>query len=487
MSIAPIPVIDATPPHCATALPELLPLVPTPAERAEYPLDALGADLAAAARAIATIAQCPPSLAAQSVLAVAALATQGHVDAMHPIGHAVPSSLLLITLAESGERKSTADKLALEGVRQAEREAAPVYSRAYADWRATCEANEAARALAKKGKKDRDAIRAALKDVPPDPAAPIPPQRIVSDPNYEGLLRFMQSAHGSLAWVNNEAGQSIGGTALHDDNRLKFGAGLSKFWDGQAIDKVRAGDGAHTLMGRRLTVHLMVQPDIARPFLTDPVLRAQGWLSRALVCEPPSLIGARPFRESGAQAREALARFHGRTRDLCEARCPAADAANELAPAPLALSAEARAVWIAFHDGVEASLAAGGALDDHRGFGAKLAENALRIAALLAHYEGASEIGAEHMRRAAELADFYANEAVRIADSAAISAELAHAERVRRWLLERGENFVRLREAMNKGPRPRDKAAMEAAFVILGTHGWATREGAGYRIRGFEP
>lgn len=462
-----------------------LPLTPAEGERAEFPIAALGVDMAAAVNAIVEIAQCPPALAGQSVLAASAFCVQGHVDVRHPMGEARPCSLLLMTLAESGERKSTADKLALEGVRKAECDGENAYQRAHNNWKVTCEANDAARKAVTRGKaKDPSTIRAALANIPANPDAPLSPKRIVADANYEGLLKHMQNGHGSLAWFNNEAGQAIGGTAMHDDNRLKFSAGLSLLWDGQSIDHVRAGSGAVTHRGRRLTTHLMCQPDIARPFLSDPVLRAQGWLSRALICEPSSMIGERLFRPCSPQAGAGLERFHKRTCELIKTPCPCGDKPNELTPGVLELSKAALAVWIAFHDATEASLGDGGRLNELRGFGAKLAENVLRIAGVLAHFEGAGEIAELHMRRASELGAYYAAEALRVFDLANVSSQMLHAERVRRWLMRRTEDVVTVNEANQLGPRPRGKAVVESAFAILEEHGWLAREGANWRILG---
>ncbi|MEQ1707794.1 MAG: YfjI family protein [Terricaulis sp.] len=466
---------------------EPLPLIPPTIAPAEYPLDALGDMLGEAARAIEAIVRCPSHLAAQSVLAAASLATQGHADVMHPMGKPIPISLMLVTVAESGERKSTADTLALEGIEQAARDAEQSYKIAYACWRNACDANDAARAAAKKKGKECDAIRKALDAIGADPPAPLHPRRVVSDPNYEGLLRHMQTAHGSLAWFNNEAGQSVGGTALHDDNKLKFGAGLSKLWDGQAVDRVRAGDGVHVLHGRRLTTHLMLQPGVASILLGDPMLRAQGLFSRTLICEPASTIGQRPFRAPLEADRAKLARYHACIRELIEMECQHADAANELAPPALKLSADALTVWTAFHDAVEATLAIGGTMEGLRGFGAKLAENVLRMAGVMAVIEHADAIDEAHMRRAVKLGDYYAREAVRAAEQAAIGADMAHAERCRVWLTERwSSQDITLRDFMQFAPRPRSKSKAESMIAILAEHGWLTlqTDGKSYTIEG---
>src|SRR3546814_2302556 len=83
-----------------------------------YPVKALGKVLAGAVHAIGDKVQCPEAIAAQSVLAAAALAVQSHVDVVHPAtGDTRPVSLLLVTVAASGERKRAADRIATDPLR----------------------------------------------------------------------------------------------------------------------------------------------------------------------------------------------------------------------------------------------------------------------------------------------------------------------------------------------------------------------------------
>ena len=60
---------------------------------------------------------------------------------------------------------------------------------------------------------------------------------------------------------------------MNDDNRLKTAAMLSELWDGKPIKRVRALDGVTILPGRRLTLHIMIQPDAAAGFLCNGTLR----------------------------------------------------------------------------------------------------------------------------------------------------------------------------------------------------------------------
>jgi hypothetical protein len=77
--------------------------------------------LAETVRAIATLTQAPDAIAMQSVLAVASTATQGLADgeALHG---SVPISLFLITVAQSGERKSACDGLATAAIWEVDQE-----------------------------------------------------------------------------------------------------------------------------------------------------------------------------------------------------------------------------------------------------------------------------------------------------------------------------------------------------------------------------
>ena len=74
-----------------------------------FPIDALGPLLRDAAQAIHDKLQAPPAIGGQSVLGTATLAVQGHADVRLPTGQTRPVSSFLVTIAESGERKSGCD------------------------------------------------------------------------------------------------------------------------------------------------------------------------------------------------------------------------------------------------------------------------------------------------------------------------------------------------------------------------------------------
>jgi Protein of unknown function (DUF3987) len=159
---------------------------------------------------------------------------------------------------------------------------------------------------------------------------------------------------------------------MSDDNKLRAATGLASVWDGDPIRRVRAGDGPYVLPGRRLAVHLMLQPDVAAILLSDRLLTNQGLLSRSLVTAPDSAVGTRLWRERAPTSDAALKRFGARLLEIMQARLPLVGGkANELKPRQLPLSQAARSLWIGFADYIERALAPDGELEAIRGLANK--------------------------------------------------------------------------------------------------------------------
>lgn len=473
---------------------EPLPLVAPETKSAPFPVSSLGEVLAAAAGAIEDGVQCPAAIAAQSVLASAALAAQGHYDAEHPATGAAPCSLYLITLAGSGERKSTADKIATRAVERVQRLAQEPYLKARAAWHNECEAKKAARAkitsTSRKSNASWQELAEQLEKVGADPEPPLHPSHMIGDTNAEGLFKFALHGPGSMLWNNSEAGQVICGTGFTDENKVKTAAVLSRFWDGAAQDRLRAGDGAQFLLGRRLSLHLMVQPEVAGIVLADPILAAQGLFSRALICQPASRMGQRLFREAPADLEQRLAPYESRLEELLNRPPRSGERLNELLPHPLRWEADARHAWREFHDNVERSLGDGEALSEHRGFGAKIAENVARIATVLQVFndEPAQCVTAETMLSAIAIGEYYLSETQRLRAMAEQTEEMRRAEEVRRLLTDPTrwpDTHVSVRSLIQYGPaRARKKEAAARMIAILAEHGWLASEAEAAEIRG---
>ncbi len=448
-----------------------------------FPVDALGSVLSAACAAIVDKVQCPAAIAAQSVLAAAGLAVQAHADIRLPMGHAVPISDLFISVAATGERKSGSDREALWPIIKMEQNLRAEYDAKYPLWQNEFAAwsKQKEQILSDRKKyQTKEAKAEALNWLGAAPVAPLTPLLVCPDPNFEGLVRLFQEGRPSIGLFSAEGGQFVGGHGMTDDNKLKTATNLSGLWDGSPIKRVRGGSGVIILNGRRLSLHLMMQPDVAATMLSDRVLLDQGLLSRVLVCAPPSAAGIRLWHDPAPESDHALRRYGARLLSILEAPLPLAEGkVNELAPRVLDLSPAARATWIKFSDHIEKQIAPGGALESVRGLANKLAEHAARLASTLALVENlsADAVGCLEMDAGIALAEHYASEALRLFEASSVSTDLTTAQRLLAWLLTTWtEPAVSLPDIYQKGPRAiRDKTAAAKMVEILESHGWLTK------------
>ena len=276
-----------------------------------------------AAAAIHDRTQAPAAIAAHAVLGAAALAVQPIAN-VETLGGPAPTSLFLLTIAQSGERKSACDRLAVEGVRAFEAALMEEYGLSMAAWRNRHALwdTERKRTLGEK-EKDRTAREADLNALGPEPEAPLLPIVVTPDPTVEGLVKNMANLRPSLGLFSDEGGAFLGGVGMNPENRLKTVATLSSFWDGSPVSRLRAGDGGSLFLGRRLSVHLMAQPVAASTLLADPVATGQGILARFLIAEPESAIGTRTRVDWHRESDSALAHFAARLGELLRRPMPA--------------------------------------------------------------------------------------------------------------------------------------------------------------------
>lgn len=447
-----------------------------------YPVDALGDLIGAAVKGAAECIQAPLELCAQSALANVSLAVQGHANVALPFAGGKPSpvSLFLLSVAESGDRKSSVDKAlggaAVEAFEEARSEEVRNERNAYHNAK---EAHELARdqmksKARKEGLSPLDTAR-ALDGLGSPPAEPMSATLTFSDPTIEGLHKQFSKGQPSAALFSTEGGAFVGGVGMSPDNALKTGALLSELWDGAPIKRLRALDGEATMRNRRLCFHLMMQPGAAHAWLSNPVLRDQGLFSRLLVCAPKSLAGTRLYRETDPAHIRAVKAFSAHIGDLLEHPLPLnPDRPGELQPRSLALKADATALFHEFSDAIERQIGPGGPLESVKGLACKTPEHAGRIAAVLALGDDlkADAIDRPLMARGIKLAQWYLNEALRLMDAEAFPADLLNAERVLSWLQEREEQAFSLPCLYMKGPRcvRHKETAAKAVAVLLDHH-----------------
>ncbi len=453
------------------------PLVPDLRPPRPYPVEALGS-LAEAVECVRAITQAPAAIAAQSALAVASLCVQGHVD-VETLGGDRPTSLYAITLAKSGERKSSCDRLLMEPLlrHEEERIKATCAAKSEAELKREIWKTERSELLKKIrcGGSEKAEAEKALAKLSPEPSLPPAPQRLVSEPTFEGLTRVLADGQSSVGVFSDEGGQFLGGHAMNRDNMQKTVTAFNGLWDGSPIRRTRQGDGHMTLLGRRVAMHLMVQPGLASDFLANAIAVESGFLPRALICEPESTIGSRLHQPEAAD-RSALHAFHEKVSQIMGREEPMDPVTRALKPHRLPLSDGARKRLIEYYNGVEKAQAKGGMLDHITGTASKSPEQAARIAGVLCAFRNldAAEVSEADMEAGIALARYYLLEAVRLSENAQISDSLAKAEMLREWLVEDWPHADWVpSEAYQLGPgslRSMDK--IKPLIPILLEHGW---------------
>jgi len=457
---------------------------------APYPVDALG-PFKPAVVSVKGKTQAPIALPAQSALAVASLGVQGFAD-VETLGGRRPTSLYLLTIAQSGERKSACDAPLMEELRQHELEENKKYSKARQAWQIKHTAWKAKRDRivldAKKNKESDTAdVEAELEVLGPEPEPPLSPDRTVTEPTFEGLTKLLAVGQPSLGLFSDEGGQFLGGHAMNRDNRQKTLAALNDLWQANPIRRTRAGDGHFALYGRRFAVHLMVQPTVARTFMADPLAADTGFLPRFLICEPPSTIGTR-LHENAVEDFMKVHAFRSRLQLILGRELPTVPHGRELTPRLVKLSECARKLLVEFADETEIAQAPSGEFSHVTGTASKAAEQAARIAGVMTLWKDldAQEVDAVDMANAIELARYYLGEASRLASVAQISSEVAQAEKLRDWLLKGfDEDVVLVRDILRIGPYSlRESLKARAAIEMLEAHGWLNKLEKHAEVRG---
>jgi hypothetical protein len=311
--------------------------------------------LSSAARVLCEVIQAPDAICGQSLLAGASLAVQAHAD-VEIDGRVSPVSEYFFSIAKTGERKTATDKAALAPHAKRQRDLQQQYTEKIAEYEADLAAWRKARdeALSSKHNKGRESKKTALMELGSEPQGPIDAILTTEEPTYEGLVKAFVYGWPSIGLFSDEGGRFVGGYGMNPENQLKTIAGLSKLWDGSPITRTRGGDGNILLYGRRLSLHLMIQPEVSDLLFSNRLLTDQGILSRCLVAYPQSKIGYQPYKELDLYQHDTMKRYFARLLEILEAPLPLAEGTrNELSPRRLCLTPDAKRLWVRFHDHVQ--------------------------------------------------------------------------------------------------------------------------------------
>ena len=444
-----------------------------------YPIDALPETIRAAVAEVQGFTKAPIAMVASSALAALSLAIQSHVDVKRAEQLSGPTSLYLLTIADSGERKSTCDGIFTKAIRDYEAEQAEAAKPKLTDHRAALQAWESKRggikdkirALAKQGGATA-AKETELRALGDPPEAPRVPKLIYGDATPEALKWNLAKLWPSGGVVSAEGGIVFGSHGMNKESIMRNLATLNELWDGKPISTERRTSESFTVRGARLTMGIQVQAVTLRSFFdrSGGLARGTGFLARFLSSWPESTQGFRPFTDP-PENWPALAAFNRRVAAILESPVTI-DGDGALSPFMLSLTPETKAAWVDFHDQIEVMLRPGGELHEVQDVASKSADNAVRLAALFQVFEhgtGAT-VGPEAFAGARQIAAWHLNEARRFFSEIALPVELANAARLDDWLIEyckrEHTHLVGKNHTRQHGPL-RDGAALDAAISEL--------------------
>lgn len=452
-----------------------------------YPLDALPPLIHDAVVEVQAFVQAPVSLIACTALAALSVTVQAHVDVERAQKLTGPCGLFLLTIADSGERKTTCDGFFTQVIKEyearQEQDAKPLikkYEAALAGWTAKSNGiKDKIRQLAKNGEDTLDAENelVALEHEKPEP--PRYPILNYADSTPESLKWDLAKKWPSAGVISSEGGVVFGAHGMGADSVTRNLATLNQLWDGKDIQTGRRSSDSFTVRGARLTMGVQIQEAALRDFFskTGTLARGTGFLARFLVAWPESTQGYRFYSEAPEQWLH-LAAFNRRIASLLEQPAPIDDDGC-LHPALLQMSPDAKAAWIEFYNAIESELVSGGELHDVRDVASKTADNAARIAALFQVFlYGGGAIGLDVFVSASRIAAWHLNESRRFFGELTLPTEMADALRLDKWLIDFCMRWktetVPTKRVQQFGPHGlRTKAAIESAMEELESLGRA--------------
>jgi len=193
----------------------------------------------------------------------------------------------------------------------------------------------------------------------------------------------------------------------------------------------------------RMTLLLQGQRVVLEQALTDPLMNGQGFLARALIACPEDLRGHRVWddekrRNDSPYDNPDLIAYWSRCQSLLDplpAHLP-----NDSTGTPQRIKMQwaegAEQTFYKHMQAIENRQAQGQALEYLKAYASRMAENASRIASLMAFFEGRKEITTDNIKRAFMLVEYSTSERLRYLD-ATPTGEQNDSEKLSSWLVDK--------------------------------------------------
>lgn len=375
-----------------------------------FPFDSLPELLKNVIHEISFNVQVPYSMVASSVLGTMSVAIQKYANVKRPNGLISPISIFTLTIAESGDRKSTVDKLLTKPVNEFEEIQREKYKSELESYNAKLAIWE------QKHKHLISEIKKSIKKNTPTesledslnkhfatkPLIPEIKRTLIKDVTPEAMIQSMNADGASLGLFSDEAIDVLAGRAMGNVGQI------NKLWDGSNILKHRISSGEKNIKDPRLTCSLMTQRKVFEEFIDrkDGEARKVGLLARFLISAPTSFQG---FREVTDYVPEwnYLNVFY---KTINFYLTTSVNYTNKLI---IEFDQFARLEWSNACNQIEKDQCDFGMYGDIKDFASKFGENVARLSALiqLLCYNETTVISKEAMRSAISICDWYLQQA----------------------------------------------------------------------------
>ena len=337
--------------------------------------------------------QAPRQLIVASALSAISVVVQGLVDIRKPNGQVVPASLMLLVIADSGERKTGTESAFQRSIRAFQEKHARAYQVAKEAWAVKHAVWEAKRKSILSGirvsseeglSSEYDELR-LLAHERDKPAKPKLFKLLYEDATPEALFYGLHQDLPTAGLISSEGGAILSGRAFKDL------AKHNSIWSGSSVTVDRKLSESFELKGARLTVSILAQDSAMRAYMErfGEASRGAGLWARFLVCMPASTQGTRRL-QSGVQSWPECDKFAGRLTELLEMNAERFEAGILNERTVLEFTPEAGERWVFIANAIEVEICLGGRFEGAGDHASKLAENIARVAALLHVFDGGS-------------------------------------------------------------------------------------------------
>lgn len=411
--------------------------------------------------------QAPRALVLFGAMTAIAVAAQGLIDVRKPNGQCVPTSLMLLSIANSGERKTTSENVFLEPIRKFQRDQLKAHEECLRLWGVSQEIYDIKhksiiRCIKKKVASGECSAEAEADLFKINSAAPIKPKKLkilYDDSSSEALFRGLHRDFPTAGLISSEGGGILTGRAFNDLSKQ------NAIWSGESITVDRVSKESYELSGARLTVSMMVQESAFNVYMErrGEMSRGSGLWARFLVCCPVSTQGSR-FLRNGTISWEYRDRFADRLTELLNENVEL-ESGSKKEKKIICFSPEACERWLQLFNSIESENRAQGHFAGAGDHASKLAENIARVAALFQYFEfGYGEISLGTLEAAVTVCGSCSGEFLRIfmpppqeeVDALELNSWLqryrsCHQRYVRKnYILQHGPNKLRGRERLNR-------------------------------------